>query len=152
VIRAVEGGVELIQIPWGLAPSRPKTPVIINMRREDRTFSRGRCLIPASAYYEFTGSKSPKTRWEVTKVGEEWFCFAGIVGRGRTREREDVEAFSLLTIEPGPDAASYHDRQPAIVERCDWVGWLDMSEAAGGLLRPAPAGSLQARESPRSII
>jgi putative SOS response-associated peptidase YedK len=37
VIRAVEGGVELLRIRSGLAPSRPKTPVIINMRSEGRT-------------------------------------------------------------------------------------------------------------------
>ena len=38
----------------------------------------GRCLIPASHFFEFTGSKSPKTKWKFTKTGETWFCFAGL--------------------------------------------------------------------------
>jgi putative SOS response-associated peptidase YedK len=34
-----------------------------------------RCAGPH--FFEFTGTKSPKTKWKFTKVGEDWFCFAG---------------------------------------------------------------------------
>ena len=62
VIRAGEGGAALLQLPWGLAPGRPGGRAVINMRSEGRAFAHGRCLVPASHYYEFTGTKSPKTR------------------------------------------------------------------------------------------
>ncbi|MEO9213806.1 MAG: SOS response-associated peptidase family protein, partial [Caulobacteraceae bacterium] len=73
VIRPVTGGVELVQLPWGLAPSNPKGRAVINMRSEGRSFARGRCLVPASHYYEFTGTKSPKTRWRFARMDEDWF-------------------------------------------------------------------------------
>ncbi|VWX54421.1 hypothetical protein NOVOSPHI9U_620009 [Novosphingobium sp. 9U] len=48
----------------------------------------------------------------------------------------------MLTMEPGPDIALYHDRQIAILERRDWADWLDPSVPAKSILRPLPAGSL----------
>src|ERR1044071_2531701 len=48
------------------------------LRSEGRRFPVGRCLIPASHFFEFTETKSPKTKWKFTKAGEDWFCFAGL--------------------------------------------------------------------------
>ena len=144
VIRPDRGGAELVQLPWGLAPGNPKARAVINLRSEGRDFRRGRCLVPASHYFEFTGSKSPKTRWRFTRKGQSWFCFAGLLGRGASGE-----AFALLTAPAGPDVAPYHDRQPIILERDVWVSWLDGTAAARDLLQPSPAGSLEVRESPR---
>jgi hypothetical protein len=39
---------------------------------------KGRCLIPASHFFELTGTKPPKSKWRFTKAGEDWFCFAGL--------------------------------------------------------------------------
>ena len=133
----------LEMLPWGLPPSRPKAPVVINMRAEGRRFERGRCLIPASHFYEFTGSRSPKTRWRFNKVGEDWFCIAGVVGG------DAGAAFAMLTVPPGPDVAPIHNRQIAIIERRDWRAWLE-GPIPPTLLGPAPEGSLIAREAPRS--
>jgi len=149
VIRALDRGVELIQLRWGLTPGRPKAPVVINMRAEGRNFTRGRCLVPASHYYEFTGTKSPKTRWRIQRVDGDWFCFAGLTGRGRTPDGVNVEAFALLTVKPGPDVAAYHDRQPVVLPREIWSAWLSASQPAQTLLKPAPAGSLRVTEAPR---
>ena len=154
VIRADEAGLakagaELLQLPWGLAPKRPKAPVVINMRSEGRSFTRGRCLVPASHYYEFTGTTRPKTRWRFTVAGEDWFCFAGLIGRGAPAGSGEGEAFTLLTVDAGPDVAPYHDRQPAIVPRPQWSAWLDLTHPAAPLLAPSPAGSLSVVEAPR---
>ena len=148
VIRPAEGGVALLQLVWGLAPSRPKARAVINMRSEGRDFRRGRCLVPASHYFEFTGDASPKTRWRFTRVGEAWFCFAGLIGRNAPSDDRPAEAFTLLTTEAGPDVTPYHTRQPVVLDRESWAAWLDGSPAPG-LLRPSPAGSLAVNESPR---
>ena len=149
VIRAAAGGVALAQLPWGWAPARPKGRAVINLRSEGRNFTTGRCLVPASHFFEFTGAKTPKTRWRFTKLGEDWFCFAGLLGRGEAPAGVPAEAFTLLTTEPGPDVAPYHNRQPVILERQDWAAWLDPARPAQELLRPSPAGSLQVALSPR---
>jgi putative SOS response-associated peptidase YedK len=127
---------------WGFPPSKPKGAPIINFRSENRRFPVGRCLIPASHFFEFTGSKSPKTKWKFTKTGEHWFCFAGL-----WRPMPDGgAAFTLLTTEPGPDVAPIHNRQMVVLERTDWSAWLDLTRPEAELLQPLPAGSLSVEQ------
>src|SRR5215472_3093415 len=103
VFRRRGEGVEIVQLRWGFPPARLKGPPVINFRSEGRRFPKGRCLIPASHFFEFTGSKSPKSKWKFTKPGEDWFCFAGL---WRPMPDSAGEAFTLLTTEPGPDPQS----------------------------------------------
>jgi putative SOS response-associated peptidase YedK len=42
-----------------------KGPPVINFRDEGRRFPVGRCLVPASHFFEFTGKKSPKKEVEI---------------------------------------------------------------------------------------
>lgn len=146
VLQAVEGGLALAQIPWGLAPPKPKARALINLRSEGRSFPRGRCLVPASHYFEFTGTKSPKSRWRFTRTDAEWFCFAGIVGRAEPVEGVEGVAFALITADAGPDVVPIHNRQPVVLDR---AAWLDASRPAAELLRPSPVGSLSVVLSPR---
>ncbi len=140
VIRQLKDGTnEFTQLRWGFPPGRPKAAPVINFRSEGRRFPKGRCLVPASHFFEFTGTKSPKSKWKFTKAGEEWFCFAGL---WRPMPDGAGEAFTLLTTEPGPDVAPIHDRQMVIFNRQDWSTWLDLTRPEAELLRPLPAGSL----------
>jgi putative SOS response-associated peptidase YedK len=82
--------------------------------------------------------KKRKDKWLFTKVGEPWFCIAGV---GRSHPSVG-EAFTMLTMEPGPDIAPYHDRQIAILNRQDWAARLDPTVPAKEILKPLPAGSL----------
>jgi len=132
VIRPAAGGVELVQLPWGLAPRYPKARGVINMRSEGRSFARGRCLVPASHYYEFTGTKSPKTRWRFTRAGGDWFCFAGLLGRGK-----DGEAFTLLTADAGPDVAPIHNRHQATPARIVGQAWVSSNAYLERWITPA---------------
>lgn len=139
IIRQVEDGIEFTQLRWGFPPAKPKGPPIINFRSEGRRFPKGRCLVPASHFFEFTGTKSPKSKWKFTKAGEEWFCFAGL---WRPMPDDAGDAFTLLTTEPGSDVAPIHNRQMVILERPDWAAWLDLSRPEAELLGPLAAGSL----------
>jgi putative SOS response-associated peptidase YedK len=143
VIRRLEDGTnEFSELRWGFPPARPKGAPIINFRSEKRRFPVGRCLIPASHFFEFTGTKSPKAKWKFTKVGEDWFCFAGL-----WRPMPDGgEAFTLLTTEPGPDVAPIHDRQMVVLNRSDWSAWIENADNEAELLRPLPAGSLSVEQ------
>ncbi len=143
VLRRREDGVELAQLRWGFAPGRPKAPPVINFRSEGRRFPKGRCLVPASHFFEFTGKRSPKSKWKFTKAGEDWFCFAGL---WRPANGDVPEAFTLLTTAPGPDVAPIHNRQMVVLERRDWPAWLDLTRPEAELLRPLPAGSLQVEQ------
>ena len=134
VIRAYEDGVRLDELRWGFPPPRPKAGPVINFRSENRRFTHGRCLVPATHFFEFTGEKYPKTKWRCTVAGEDVFGFAGLV-------RDD--RFTLLTCDPGPDLVPYHDRQVVILKPADWSEWLTSDSDVGGLLKPAPAGTIE---------
>lgn len=135
------GAAELVQRRWSW-PGPTGKPVY-NFRSEGRDFSCGRCLIVADGFYEFTAPEDPKakrkTKWLFTKAGEDWFCIAGL---WRTHP-EVGEAYTMLTMAPGPDVAPYHSRQVAVLEREDWVRWIDPAIPAPDVLRPLPAGSLE---------
>jgi putative SOS response-associated peptidase YedK len=55
---------------------------------------------------------------------------------------EAGDAFTLLTTDPSPDVAPIHDRQMVVLDRADWLAWLDLTLPESELLRPLPAGSL----------
>ncbi|BAB54890.1 SOS response-associated peptidase family protein [Mesorhizobium japonicum] len=147
IIRTVDGAEgegDLVQRRWSW-PGQNKRPVY-NFRSDGREFTSNRCLIPTDGFYEFTDPKEKgkkrKDKWLFTKRGERVFCVAGI-----WREANDVgEAFTMLTMEPGPDIAPYHDRQIVILERKDWAAWLDPSVSAKTLIRPLPAGTLSVEQ------
>jgi putative SOS response-associated peptidase YedK len=142
VRRAVDrpGEIELVQRRWSW-PGPGGKPVY-NFRSEGREFGANRCLILADGFYEFTTPKDPKKKrkdkWLFTKKGEPWFCIAGIW----RAEAKLGEAFTLLTMAPGPDIAPYHDRQIAILERADWASWLNPAVPAREVLKPLCQGSL----------
>ncbi len=137
----------LVRLKWGLLPGQPKRPPVINMRSEGRRFETGRCLVPASSFFEFTGEKYPKTRWRFARADGDWFCFAGYQNGANVKDGEDAR-FSLLTVDPGPDIAPTHDRQPVVLDRADWDRWLAGEE---GLLKPSPAGTWAIEEAPRAV-
>jgi putative SOS response-associated peptidase YedK len=143
VIRQVEDGFEFAQLRWGFPPARPKGGPVINFRSEGRRFPTGRALVPASHFYEFTGSKSPKSKWKFTKTGEDWFCFAGL---WRPMPDGAGDAFTLLTTEPGPDIAPIHNRQMVVLERHQWRAWLELAGSESALLRPLPSGSFNVEQ------
>lgn len=147
IIWSVEGTRDegdLVQRRWSW-PGPNKRPVY-NFRSDGREFTSNRCLIVADGFYEFTDSKDPKKKrkdkWLFTKRDEPMFCIAGI-----WRKTDDVgEAFTMLTMEPGPDIAPYHDRQIVILERNAWAEWLNPSVPAQSLIRPLPPGSLSVEQ------
>ena len=145
IIRRAGDGVELAQLRWGFPPARPKAPPVINFRSEGRRFSKGRCLVPASHFFEFTGTKYPKTKWRFTMKGERWFCFAGLWTPPADGD-ESEGRFTILTTAPGPDVAPYHDRQVVVLPRAHWADWLDLTRPEAELLQPTPAGVLEVEQ------
>jgi putative SOS response-associated peptidase YedK len=137
------GAADLVQRRWSW-PGPGGKPVY-NFRSEKREFTSGRCLIVTDGFYEFTKPNDPKKKlkdkWLFTKADEDWFCIAGIF-----RATDVGEAFTMLTTEPGPDVAPYHNRQVVVLDRADWARWLDPACSAKEILKPLPAGSLNVEQ------
>lgn len=130
---------------WPGAGGKP----VYNFRSDGRDFPSGRCLIIADGFYEFTSGSDPKQkrkdRWLFTSSNGGMLGIAGLI---RT-DPAVGEAFTMLTTEPGPDVAPYHNRQIAVLPPSGWKAWLDYSEAGTDLLGPLPEGALDVTLAPR---
>jgi putative SOS response-associated peptidase YedK len=142
----------LAPMQWGFVPhwakaldelkSRP-----INARSEGAesapffrdAFKQGRCLIPATGFYEWQGNRSPKQPWFIHAVGEPIVSFAGLWSRWRMKE-EELRTFAILTTDANETMQSLHHRMPCILRPEDEARWLGIeaanSEELKGLLRP----------------
>ncbi len=117
----------------------PTGKPVFNYRSEARRFDNGRCLIPVDAMFEFTsGEGKRKDKWRFEGADAAWFAIAGL---WRT-DAKVGEAFTMLTCEPGPDVAPYHDRQVAVLPRGCWAAWLDpATDDAARLIAPSAPGT-----------
>ncbi len=129
-------GAEMTVKPW--AWKSPQGRPVFNFRSDERSFANSvRCLIPADGFFEFTdpeAGQKRKTKWRFTMAGSPVFWVAGLIKDG---------AFAMLTTEPGPDIAPYHDRQIVLLRPEDGAAWLGLQRPEAELLQPLPAGSLQ---------
>lgn len=140
VLRAKGNVVTLEALKWGFPPAQPKSAPGFNFRSEGRRFAKAtRCLIPASAFFEFTGKQTPKSKWRFELIDRPFFAVAGL---WRAGAGDSPGAFSMLTTSPGPDIAPFHDRQVVVLPVEDWAGWLYFEGGELELLRPLPANSL----------
>jgi len=144
VMRRAGEAVELVSMRFGFPPANPKGGPVFNFRSEGRKFADSkRCLIPASAFFEFTGSKYPKAKHRFTLTNAPFMAIAGLWREGGGNQ---PPAFTMLTTEPGPDVAPYHGRQIAVLKQEQWRDWLDPQADVKGLIGPLPAGTLTVRQ------
>lgn len=116
----------------------PRGAPVFNFKSEKRSFADSdRCLILATAFYEYTDPKKPKVKLKdqhrFTMTGTDWFFIAGIV---------KDNAFTMLTTGPGADIKPYHDRQICPLRPKEGMDWLRLTRPEAELLRPLPKGSL----------
>jgi putative SOS response-associated peptidase YedK len=140
VLVAVGNGVGLRSMRFGWSPLRKGASPVFNFKSDGRHFDGSkRCVVILSGFFEFTGSKYPKTKHRFTLSGQP---VMGIAGLYHDAAGDEPESFTLLTTAPGPDIAPYHDRQICVLRPDEWGDWLYLTKAETELLRPLPAGSL----------
>ena len=112
-------------VRWGIPGSQNGRP-LFNARGETvhqlpafrDAFEQGRCLIPASGFYEWHqqpgGGKVPM--WVHTADGKP-IAFAGIVAS------EEHRAAAIITTEPNSLMAPIHHRMPVVLEPEGWRQW-----------------------------
>lgn len=147
---------------WGLIPSWAKDQKIgykmINARGETaaekpsfRTaFKKKRCLIPATAFYEWKKAEGGKTPMLIHLESDELFAFAGLWESWEAPHGEVVHSCTILTTQPNALMAGIHDRMPVILSKGDEKAWLDPNiqdpELLNELIKPYQAEELEAYE------
>ncbi len=116
----VTGETALLQ-PWGLSVDWTKQPMI-NARTETltekptfRPLLEKRCLVPATAYFEWRADETGKKRKNrIFAPDSPVFAMAGLT---------DGERFTVVTCTPSEDVAHIHSRMPVILTAETTEAW-----------------------------
>lgn len=137
VIRERDGNRIVERMRWGLVPWWAKDPKSIansfNARSESAherpmfrdPFQKRRCLVPASAFYEWTHvpGERRKMKYRITRADGDLVALAGLWDRWRQGD-EEIRSYTILTTEPNAMMAELHDRMPVVLGDEDWDEWL----------------------------
>ncbi|WP_235075846.1 SOS response-associated peptidase [Asticcacaulis sp. AC460] len=81
------------------------------------------CVVPAESFFEWSGPRSDRQKWRITRGDNQPLAFAGIWDEARTPEG-DVFSFAILTRPAGPDMQAIHEREPVVLGPDEWDAWL----------------------------
>jgi len=146
---------------WGLIPGWAKESKIgakmINARAESITekpsfknpFKSKRCLVPASAFYEWQGKGKNRRPWLISLKNCNIITFAGIFDRWINEDDVTIESFSIITTAANELVKPIHDRMPVILNPERYDAWLDHSTdmaTISSFLSPYPADDMERYE------
>lgn len=102
-----------------------------------------RCLIPATAFFEWTGPKGTKTRHRIQRADGGLMLFAGLWETATTPDMGAVHTYTMVmrAAADNDDVAPFHHRQPVLLDRAAAATWLDLTVDHRGALAPPPAGT-----------
>jgi putative SOS response-associated peptidase YedK len=143
-------------LKWGLVPYFTKdlkaARKLVNARSETvatsgmfkAAFASRRCLVPASAYYEWRDGPEGKVPFAVARLDGDPVVFAGIWEAWNATDGDKLLTFSTITTDANEQLSSIQPRMPVIIEPADWPLWLGEAQGdVGKLLRPAPVDVLR---------
>ena len=157
VVRPEKGQRVPVLAQWGLVPTWAKNPTEgprpINARAEGiqakptfrDAYRHGRCLIPASGFYEWKANGKLKQPFFIRpRGGEGIFVIAGLHSTWAGPEGE-LPTCTIITTTPNDLMVGIHNRMPVILSPGDQEAWLDPDNRhAESLLRPCPAEEMEA--------
>ena len=162
----VISGKMLSLMKWGLIPSWAKDPAIgykmINARAEtimekasfSKPFTKQRCLVPASGFYEWQKTGKEKLPFYIRLKSDDLFTFAGLYDIWQDAEGKEISSYTIITTEPNPLVAPIHNRMPVILEREFEEKWLkepaEMNKLIS-LLKPFPENKMEAYPVSRAV-
>src|SRR4051794_23265245 len=151
---------------WGLVPSWWKKslkelPATFNARAETVTekpmfrdaFKRGRCLIPASGYYEWLNTPDGKQPFYFTRRDGDVMTIAGLWANWTNpADGSKVKSAAMVIGSANVFVRQFHDRMPMVLEKNEFDAWEHGdSKLAASLLDPAGEEVLQARPVSRRV-
>ena len=152
---------------WGLIPSwttgERTAQAVINARAEGlgemkmfRTLlSHGRCIIPATGFYEWKKSGNRKYPMYFRMKDREIFGMAGLCNSMKAPEGRNNWSFTIITTTPNSLVVPVHNRMPAILKPEDEKKWLgpgySTNEGLASVLNPFPAGMMEAYKVTKKV-
>ena len=134
LMRVHDGQLAVGDAFWGYraAWAAGKVPITINARIEKLSnrywahlVKKGRAIVPADGWYEWTGEKGRKQPWHVHLKTREPMFIAAIAAPGPVREHPSEAGFVLITADAEGGMVDVHDRRPIVLGAEDAALWLD---------------------------
>jgi putative SOS response-associated peptidase YedK len=94
-----------------------------------------RAVVPAEAFYEWSGPKHARTKWRITRDDNQPLGFAAIWDEVDCFEG-GLFSFAILTRAAGGQMSAIHDREPIVLPRDVWSDWIRLRPV--DLAAPAP--------------
>jgi putative SOS response-associated peptidase YedK len=156
IITASEKGRRLVRAKWGfrpawvkdskLAPINARAETVARIRLFAAAMRNGRCLIPATGFYEWKPVRRQKHKqpYYIRLKGGAPFAFAGLW----TPPHLAPPTCTIITTTPNELCAPIHSRMPVILDPDDEALWLDPGPIAPEkvlpCLRPFPSERMEA--------
>jgi putative SOS response-associated peptidase YedK len=156
-----DGSREMVLMRWGLIPfftkqlSDIKGMSTINAKAETvRTsptwrepFKKRRCLVPASAFYEWKAvDAKTKQPYAITVSDASLFAFAGLWDAWKDGQGHWLQSFTICTTTANELMSSIHTRMPVILHPRDYDRWLSRDvtdQPPTDLLRPFESDDME---------
>ncbi len=119
---------------WGWKPSFLKGRDLVNARGEEahakptfaEAFVAHRCLVPATAFYEWSEAEKPTKPYAIARKDRDPFTIAGLwTYLDPVEGQERLPAFLLLTVPAGETVMPIHHREALIIAPEDRDRWMD---------------------------
>jgi putative SOS response-associated peptidase YedK len=134
---------------WAEASGK-KIPIAINTRLERISnrywcslLRRGRAIVPALGWYEWTGEKGSKQPWHVHRTDGSPIYLAALANFNSSSDAAAANGFTIVTADAEGGMVDIHDRRPVVLSAADAALWLDPdlpAEQAEQLLRSVALG------------
>ena len=152
-----EGKRVLNLLRWGLVPRWAPDPSIgakLNNARGETVatkpsfkvaFSRRRCIVPASGFYEWKTEGKVKQPYFFSLKSGRPIALAGIWESWQKPDGSELRTVCIITTSANEVMAPVHDRMPVIIAPDNWQSWLEAPvEEIGGLVAPYAPDEMQA--------
>jgi len=123
-------------VHWGYrsswAEASGKIPMAINTRLEKITnrywkplLKKGRAVVPAAGWYEWTGEKGQKQPWHIHRSDNQPLYLAALANFAPDTEFKSSNGFTIVTADAQGGMVDVHDRRPVVLTPEDAAFWLD---------------------------
>jgi putative SOS response-associated peptidase YedK len=123
----------------GFRPINARSESVASKPMFRRAFEHRRCILPADGFYEWKALADGKQPWFIRARDDSLFGIAAIYEKGNELT-ENRPSCAIVTTEANTLMQSIHDRMPVILDRSNYMHWLDPAATDANdvatLLRP----------------
>lgn len=109
-----------------------KLPIMVNARMDKLTnrywkplLKKGRAIVPAEGWYEWTGEKGKKQPWHIHRKDRAPLFLLALANFGSFTENRAEAGFVLVTDAADEGMLDIHDRRPVVLDAADAALWLN---------------------------